>query len=47
MGKDYFKAFRLALRPAQPSISWVPGVLSSGIKGQGKNLTTHLYLVSG
>jgi len=39
MGKDFFKPSRLALGPAQPSIPWVPGVLSLGVKGQVKNLT--------
>jgi len=47
MGKDFFKAPRLALGPTQPSIPLVPGVISLWVKGQDKNLNTHLYLVSG
>ena len=47
MGKDFFEASRLVLGPAHPSVTWVPGVLSLGVKGQDKNLNTHLYLVSG
>lgn len=47
MGKDLFKASRLALGLAQPSVPWVSGVLSIGVKGQDENLNTHLYLVSG
>jgi len=47
MGEDLFKASRLALGPTQPSIPWVPGVLSLGVKGQDKNLNTHRYRVSG
>jgi hypothetical protein len=29
----------------QPSIHWVPGVLSLGVKLPGRELTTHLQLV--
>jgi len=47
MGKDFCKVSRLALGPAQPSTPLVPGVLSLWVKGQDKNLNTHLYLVSG
>jgi hypothetical protein len=37
---------RPGLRPTQPPIQWVPGVLSPGAKrGQGVTLTTHLHLV--
>jgi hypothetical protein len=35
-----------ALGPTQPSVQWVPGVLSPGIKrGRGVMLTTHPHLV--
>jgi hypothetical protein len=38
---------RPALRPTQPPIQWVPGVLSPGLKrGQDVTLTTHLHLVA-
>jgi hypothetical protein len=34
------------LRPTQPPVRWVPGVLSPGLKGsQGVTLTTHPHLV--
>jgi hypothetical protein len=33
---------RPALRPTQPPVQWVPGVLSPGVKrGRGVTLTTH------
>jgi hypothetical protein len=33
--------------PTQPSIQWVPGVLSLGVKrGRGVTLTTHPHLVA-
>jgi hypothetical protein len=39
-------ASRPALRPTQPRIQWVPGVLSPGAKhGRGVTLTTHPHLV--
>jgi hypothetical protein len=39
-------ASRPALGLTQPSVQWVPGVLSPGVKrGQGVMLTTHPYLV--
>jgi hypothetical protein len=39
-------ASRPALGPTQPSIQWVPGVLSPGVKrGRGVTLTTHPHLV--
>jgi hypothetical protein len=39
-------ASRPALRPTQPPIQWVSGVLSPGVKcGQGVTLTTHPHLV--
>jgi hypothetical protein len=39
-------ASRPALRPTQPTIQWVPGVLSPGVKrGRGVTLTTHSHLV--
>jgi hypothetical protein len=39
--------FRPALRPTQPPVQWVPGVLSQGVKcGRGETLTTHpIYAV--
>jgi hypothetical protein len=37
---------RPALRPTQPPVQWVPGVLSRGLKhGQGMTLTSHPRLV--
>jgi hypothetical protein len=37
---------RPALRPTQPPVQWVPGVLSSRVKrGRGVTLTTHPHLV--
>jgi hypothetical protein len=37
---------RPALRPTQPPVQWVPGVLSPGVKcGRGLTLTTHPHLV--
>jgi hypothetical protein len=37
---------RPALRPTQPPVQWVPGVLSPGLKrGRSVTLTTHLHLV--
>jgi hypothetical protein len=37
---------RPALRPAQPPVQWVPGILSPGVKrGRGVTLTTHHHLV--
>jgi hypothetical protein len=37
---------RPALRPTQPPVQWVPGVLSPGVKrGRGVMLTTHPHLV--
>jgi hypothetical protein len=40
-------ASRPALRPTQPPIQWVPGVLSPGVKrGRGVTLTTHPHLVA-
>jgi hypothetical protein len=39
-------ASRLALKPTQPPIQWVPGVLSLGVKhGWGVTLTTHPHLL--
>jgi hypothetical protein len=39
-------ASRPALRPTQPPIQWVPGVLSPGVnRGRGVMLTTHPLLV--
>jgi hypothetical protein len=39
-------ASRPALGPTQPSIQWVPGVLSPGVKrGRGVTLTIHPHLV--
>jgi len=33
---------RPALRPTQPPVQWVPGVLSPGVKrGRGVTLATH------
>jgi hypothetical protein len=47
--KDFFSpssVSRPALRPTQPPVQWVPGVLSPGVKrGRGVTLTTHHYLV--
>jgi hypothetical protein len=46
--KDFFLASvsRLALRPIQPLIQWVSGVLSSGVKHSwGVTLTNHPHLV--
>jgi hypothetical protein len=38
---------RPALRPTQPPVQWVPGVLSPGVKsGRGVTLTTHPHLVA-
>jgi hypothetical protein len=38
---------RPALGPIQPSVQWVPGVLSPGLKsGLGVTLTTHPHLVT-
>jgi hypothetical protein len=38
---------RPALRPTQPPVQWVPGVLSPGLKfGRGVTLTTKPHLVS-
>jgi hypothetical protein len=35
-----------ALRPIQPPVQWVPGVLSLGLKrSRGVMLTPHLHLV--
>jgi hypothetical protein len=35
-------ASKSALRPTQPPIQWVPGILSPGVKrGRGVTLTTH------
>jgi hypothetical protein len=40
-------ASRPALRPTQPPIQWVPGVLSPGVKrGRGVTLTTYPHLVA-
>jgi hypothetical protein len=37
---------RQTLRPTQPPVQWVPGVLSPGIKrGLGVTLTTHPHVV--
>jgi hypothetical protein len=37
---------RQVLGPTQPSVRWVPGVLSPGVKrGRGVTLTTHPHLV--
>jgi hypothetical protein len=37
---------RPALRPTQPPVQWVPGVLHPGLKrGRGVTLTTHPHLV--
>jgi hypothetical protein len=37
---------RPALGPTHPSVQWVPGVLSQGLKrGRGVTLTTHTHLV--
>jgi hypothetical protein len=37
---------RPALRPTQPPVQWVPGVLSPGVKrGRGVTLTTQPHLV--
>jgi hypothetical protein len=37
---------RPALRPTQPPVQWVPGVLSPGVKrDRGVTLTTHPHLV--
>jgi hypothetical protein len=36
-----------ALRPTQPPIQWIPGLLSLGQRGRGVKLTTHLHLVKG
>jgi hypothetical protein len=37
---------RPAMRPTQPPVQWVPGVLSLGLKrGRGVTLTTHAHLV--
>jgi hypothetical protein len=48
-GKGFFplaSVFRPALRPAQPPVQWVPGVLSPGVKrGRGVKLTTQPHLV--
>jgi hypothetical protein len=39
---------RPALRPTQPPVQWVPGVLSPGVKRcRGVTLTTHPHLVPG
>jgi hypothetical protein len=38
-------ASRPALGPTQPSIQWVPGALSLGVKRPGVKLTTRLHLV--
>jgi hypothetical protein len=41
-----FNLSRLALRPTQPSVQWVPGVLSPGVKrGRVVTLTTHSHLM--
>jgi hypothetical protein len=47
--EDFFlaPASRPALRLTQPSIQWVPGVPSPGVKrGRGVTLTTHPHLVA-
>jgi hypothetical protein len=37
---------RPVLRPTQPPVQWVPGILSPGVKrGLGVTLTTHPHLV--
>jgi hypothetical protein len=37
---------RPAMRPTQPPVQWVPGILSPGLKrGRGVSLTTHPHLV--
>jgi hypothetical protein len=46
--KDYFLAsvFITALRPTQPPVHWVLGVLSPWVnRGRGVVLTTHLHLM--
>jgi hypothetical protein len=36
---------RSALRPTQPPVQWIPGVLSPGVmRGRGVTLTTHHHL---
>jgi hypothetical protein len=39
-------SFRWGVRPTQPPVQWVQGVLSPGVKhGRGVTLTTHSHLV--
>jgi hypothetical protein len=47
VAEDFSSSPRPALRPTQPPIQWVPGVLSPGVKrGRDATLTTHPHLVA-